>query len=336
MFANQDIAQLQSLIAQRGRVVIITHRLPDGDALGSSIGWMQYLTLKGCETSFVSPTLYTDNLKWIPGTDAVICYDDPLHKQRATELIATADVIYCLDFNALSRIEEVGVLVAASTATLVMIDHHLEPEAFAALTFSDTSYAATAEMVYDLIQQMGDETLITSDMATCIYTGLATDTGFFQHSNTSPNVFRVAAALTALGAAPAIISDKICNVYDERRLRYYGEMLSQKLKVVKPGKVAYISVPQIDARRFNLQLGDNEGLVNYPFRIKGVELTALFTEERDKIKISLRSKGDIDVNQFARKYFSGGGHKNAAGGKSLVNLNETLNIFEQAVIEIVN
>ncbi|MBS1624960.1 MAG: DHH family phosphoesterase [Bacteroidetes bacterium] len=323
MINHDNIHALRMLLSTPRRCVIVTHPRPDADAIGSSLGWRRYLELKGHSATFISPTHYTANLAWIKGTEHLLDYEDEKQNRIARQKVAEAEVIFVLDFNVQARAEKMADLLIQSTATKVMIDHHQQPEGFAAITFSDTTYAATAEMVYDVICALGDEALIDADIAEDLYAGLVADTGFFQHSNTTPNVFKVASGLIAHGASPDYVSDKINNVFDERRLHYFGYALLEKLKVVNDGRVAYISIGQSEARRFNLQLGDNEGLVNYAFKISSVKLSVLFSEERDKVKISFRSKDDIDVNAFARKYYEGGGHRNASGGKSLLNMEET-------------
>jgi phosphoesterase RecJ-like protein len=323
MINQANIDALRALLSSPKKCVIVTHPRPDADAIGSSLGWKHYLEKKGHTAAFISPTHYTGNLAWIKGSENILDFEDTKHNKIAKEKIAEADLIFFLDFNVIARAEKVADLLIASTAPKVMIDHHQQPEAFAAITFSDTTYAATAEMIYDVITGLGDEDLIDPTIAENLYAGLVADTGFFQHPNSTANVFKVASGLIAHGASPDYVSDKVNNIFDERRLHYFGFALLEKLKVVNDGKVAYMSIGQSEARRFNLQLGDNEGLVNYPLKIQGVVLSVLFSEEREKVKISFRSKGDIDVNTFARKYFEGGGHKNASGGRSLIGMEET-------------
>jgi phosphoesterase RecJ-like protein len=333
MINQESIQALRELLQNPKKCVIVTHPRPDADAIGSSLGWKHYLEKKGHTVSFVSPTHYTANLSWIKGSEWIIDYEDNKGMALAKTKIAEAEVIFCLDFNNIARLEKPGEPVAESKAVKVMIDHHLQPEPFD-ISFSNTSYAATCEIIYDIIDGFGDTELIDAKIAENLYAGLVSDTGFFQHPNTTPNVHKVAGALIARGADPAYVSDKVNNIFDSRRLHYFGYALLEKLKVVNDGKVAYISIGQSEARRFNLQLGDNEGLVNYPFKIQGVEVAVLFSEEREKVKISFRSKGDIDVNTFARKYFEGGGHKNAAGGKSLIGMEETEKKFIELVKEL--
>ena len=334
MIDQTQIAALRELLSSPINGVIVTHPRPDADAIGSSLAWKQYLEQKGHSIAFVSPTHYTQNLAWIHGADQILDYEDEKHAPLARKLIAEAQVIFCLDFNAASRLEKLTDVIAANTAPRVMIDHHQQPEAFAHITFSDTSYAATCEMICDIIYDMGDTALLSQPIAENLYAGLVADTGFFQHPNSTPNVHRVAATLISHGARPQYVSDRINNVFDERRLHYFGYALLEKLRVIHDGRVAYISIGNADARRFNLQLGDNEGLVNYPFKIQGVEIVALFSEERDKVKISFRSKEHIDVNTFARKYFEGGGHKNASGGRSMIGMEATEKKFEELIKEL--
>jgi len=301
----------------------VSHKNPDGDALGSSLAWLFFLQKLGHDVVFVSPNDYSKNLSWIPGTDVVFAYDNVTQKPTIQERITHADLICCLDFNALTRIEELGELIKKAKGTKVMIDHHQQPEDFAALPFSNTSYCATAEMVHDIIVDLGFENLIDDKIALCLYTGLTTDSGFFQFNSTTPNALRVAASLVEKGARPEYVSEKVNNIFKEHRLRFFGFCLHEKLKLVNGGKVAYMMLSQAEIKKFNLQSGDSEGLVNYPFKIESVQVAVYFSEDTDKIKISFRSRGEVDVNTFARKNFEGGGHTNAAGGKSLLTLEAT-------------
>lgn len=330
-FTPSDIATLQDLLAEPKQIVITTHRNPDGDALGSSLGWKMFLEKLGHEVSFISPNAYTDNLKWIPGTKDILVYETEIGKKLCEAKIAAAAVIFCLDFNALTRLEELGKVIASSTAYKVMIDHHRQPEDFASLAFSNTNYCATAEMIYDIIEDVNGTHLVDADTATCLYTGLCTDNGFFQFNNTTPNAHKVAARLIERGAKPEYVSEKINNIFREKRLRFFGYCLHEKLKLTKDGKVAYMMLSQQELKRFNLQSGDSEGLVNYPFKIEGVMVSAYFSEEPDRIKISFRSREEIDVNTFARTFFEGGGHRNAAGGKSHDSLEKTEKRFLDAL-----
>ncbi len=328
------IQSLKDLLSRPKKVVIVSHRNPDGDALGSSLAWKSYLEKKGHTVNFISPTSFTTNLKWIPGTETIVVCENGKGWKKSEALIAEAEVIFCLDFNAVSRLENMAMLINKSTAVKVMIDHHLEPEDFASIVFSDTKYCSTAEMVCDIICDLEDAALIDQPMAECLYVGLATDNGFFQFNNTTPNAHRVAAVLLEKGARPDYVSEKINNIFRETRLRFFGYCLHEKLKLVNDGKVAYMLVTQAEIKKFNLQGGDSEGLVNYPFKIEGVLMSAYFSEEPDRVKISFRSRGKIDVSTFSRTYFEGGGHRNAAGGKSLLNLEETEQKFLEKLSSI--
>ncbi len=322
-FNKASVDKLREILSQPKKIVIVTHRNPDADALGSSLGWKFFLESLKHAVAVISPNTITSNLKWIQGFDSVLVYEYRALKKVSEEKIKSADVVFCLDFNALSRLENLGEVIKKSSAIKIMIDHHQQPEDFAAITFSDVKYCATSEMLYDIIAGLNQTDLIDSRIAECLYVGLATDNGFFQFNNTTPNAHTVAAALIAKGAKPDYVSEKVNNVLRETRLRFFGYCLNEKLKLVNGGKVAYILVSQAEIKKFNLQAGDSEGLVNYPFKIEGVVVSAYFSEEQDRIKISFRSRGKVDVNTFARTYFEGGGHTNAAGGKSFFGLEET-------------
>ncbi|MDB5284820.1 MAG: hypothetical protein JWO06_3895 [Bacteroidota bacterium] len=318
-FPHAEITKLKEILSLPKNVVIVTHRNPDGDALGSSLGFKIFLEKKGHEVSFISPNTYTSNLKWIPGTDSIMVYENGMGKKICEARIKSAELIFCLDFNALTRLETLGEAIKISTAYKVMIDHHQQPENFADLAFGNVKYCATAEMIYDIIADMGETDLLDDKIAECLYTGIVTDNGFFQFNNTTSNAHQVAAALIDKGARPDYVSEKVNNVFRESRLRFFGYCLNEKLKLVKNNQVAYIMIGQAEIKKFNLQSGDSEGLVNYPFKIEGVKVSVYFSEEPDRIKISFRSRGDIDVNTFARTFFEGGGHRNAAGGVSNAN-----------------
>lgn len=329
---QEFIKGVANLILDKKKSVIVTHRQPDGDAMGASLAWLLFLRNQGCDAHFVSPTDITRNLDWLPNYSEAISFEQEKGKKLAIELLQSAEAIYCLDFNAISRLEELGKLIAASTATKVMIDHHREPESFAQLVFSDVRYAATCEMIFETIQGLEKCNEINKNIATLLYAGLCTDTGFFQFNNTTPNVMQVAGKLIEKGAQPDYVSEMVNNVFHERRLNFFGYCLDRKLKLTCNGKVAYMMVSAKEIKRFHLQNGDSEGLVNYPFKIKGVEMTAYFSEEGDKVKVSFRSRGNVlDMNLFARNHFEGGGHFNASGGKCYLSLEQTEVKFLQAL-----
>ncbi len=308
------------------KVVILTHFKPDADALGSSLGLCGYLKKKGHTVNVITPSDYPDFLTWMPGNNEVLIFQKEKPK-AADDLIANADAIFCLDFSSLQRINELGVMVQKSKAKKVLIDHHLEPEAFADFEQWDQTAASTAELVYRLIADLGEENLVDANIANCLYAGLMTDTGGFRHPNTTIEVFDTASALVRHGADPAKVSKLIYDTNTLERLRLMGYVLSEKLQVLPQYKTAYITLSSEDLKKFSSQTGDTEGLVNYGLSIKGVRLSVLISDRKENIKLSFRSLGEFSVNEFARKHFDGGGHKNAAGGQTSTTLEETLKKF---------
>ncbi len=331
---QENLSALQQLIDTTKKSVIITHPNPDGDAFGSVLAWSAFLRKFGHETTVISPPNYTKNFKWLKGFETILAFEKEADQKIAVEKIVNCDAIYCLDFNAISRLELLSEPIQKATQPKVIIDHHHQPEDFAKILFSNTKYAATCELLYDMMVGLGSDDLIDQEIAESLYTGLVTDTGFFAYSNTTPNVHKVAGALITKGVSTEYINDKVLNIFSENRLRYFGYCLLNNVKVTQGGKVAYITVSKEEARKFNLQSGDNEGLVNYPFKIEGVRMTALFTEEPSKVKISFRSKDTVDVNTFARNHFAGGGHTNAAGGRSFLSLDETEKMFLEKLSDL--
>lgn len=302
------------------------HPKPDADALGSSLGLAGYLKKKGHSVTVISPTDYPAFLSWMPGNNEVLVFQQPF-LEKVTAAISQADMIFCLDFSNLSRINEIGKLVAQSPAKKVLIDHHLEPEQFADFECWDSSAASTAELVYELIMNLDDKAQIDTPIAECLYAGLMTDTGSFRHGNTTHKVFVVASELVALGANPSHVSKLIYDNNSIERLRLMGFVLNKKLQVVPEYHTAYIILTKDELKEFGSQNGDTEGLVNYGLSIKDIVFSVLIYERKDNIKLSFRSLGDFSVNEFAKKNFEGGGHKNAAGGQTTLPLNETIKKF---------
>ncbi|MFC2126245.1 bifunctional oligoribonuclease/PAP phosphatase NrnA [Bacteroidota bacterium] len=309
------------------KIVITTHHKPDADGLGSSLGLMGYLCKKGHECTVISPTDYPDFLSWMKGNESVVIYENG-EEERAKAIIDEADVIFCLDFNSLKRIDGLGDYLEKSSALKVLIDHHLEPEKFADFEFYDVEAAATAELVYELIVKMDDRNLIDRDIAESLYAGIMTDTGQFKHNNTTQNVHYVTASLMELGADTSKVGTLIYDTNSFDRLKFIGFALSQRLKFLPEYHTAYFVISADDLNRFNSKTGDTEGLVNYALSLDDAVMGALIMERDGQVRISLRSKGDFSVNEFARKHFDGGGHMNAAGGNSYVSLEETVEKFE--------
>lgn len=322
----QNIQAFKEYLSVNRKVLIITHFKPDADALGSSLGLAGYLKKKNHNVTVITPSDYPDFLSWMPGNPDVVIFTKDKSKdiERRT---AESDIIFCLDFSSLKRINDLGELVERSPAKKVLIDHHLEPEAFADFVQWDDHAASTAELVYALIKELDDEAEVDRDIANCLYAGLMTDTGGFRHSNTTKKVFETAAALVDHGAEPAMVSKLIYDTNSLERMRLMGFVLNEKLNVIPEYRTAYIALRTEDLKKYSSQTGDTEGLVNFGLSVKGIKLAVLISERKENIKLSFRSLGDFSVNDFARKHFDGGGHKNAAGGQTTLTFDETLKKF---------
>ena len=327
----ENIEGFKKLLTGSKEVVITVHTNPDADALGSALGWASILEKQGHKVTVISPNEYPDFLKWMKGNENVVVFEKAV--EQATSLVGQAEVIFCLDFSDLQRIGELGELVRTSAAAKVMIDHHLEPENFADFEQWSTEAGATAELIYDLCEELGWTDLISPEEADCLYSGVMTDTGGFRHPNTTKHIHEVVAKLIEAGAHTAKVAKLIYDTNTESRLRFMGFTLSQRLVVMKEYQAAYIYITLDDQKKFNVQKGDTEGLVNYALSIAGITLAAMFTESKDMVKISFRSVGSFSVNEFARKYFNGGGHANAAGGRSDEKIQDTVERFKALVIE---
>ena len=310
-----DIASLAALLEQPKKIVITTHHKPDGDALGSSLGLYNYLIQRGHHAKVITPTDYPQYFDWMPGNGEVIIYTD--HVEQSNELVAEAELIFCLDFNALSRINELGEQVQNSNAYKIMIDHHLEPQDFDDYRYWNINACATAQLVYDFIAiELNDKALVNKDVATCLYTGIMTDSGSFRLPNTTAAVHRVVADLIDAGAVNWRIHELVYDSATENRLRFLGHCLANKLVVLPEFNAAYISVTADELKKYDINTGDTEGIVNYALSISGIKLAAFMVQRKDKVKLSLRSRGEFPANEICKKYFNGGGHRNAAGGQS--------------------
>jgi bifunctional oligoribonuclease and PAP phosphatase NrnA len=317
-----DIEAIGDLLRHPHRILITTHQNPDADAMGSSLGLAGYLRQKGHSVTVVTPTDYPQNLAWMPGNEAVIDFTENKRTQ-VEQFVAEADTIFCLDFSALERIRELAPMVRQARATKVMIDHHLEPEAFADLAYWDTGAAATAQLIFQLVEELGEEHLINADVATCLYAGLMTDTGSFRHSNTTPAVHRMAAAMLERGIDVAQIHRQIFDGNSLDKLRLLGYVLNEKMRVLPEHKFAYVTLSADELRRFRSKTGDTEGIVNYALSVEGVVAAAILIDRGEEIRLSFRSVGDYSVRDLVAAHFNGGGHKNAAGGRSKLSLAET-------------
>ncbi|BAU52052.1 DHH family phosphoesterase [Mucilaginibacter gotjawali] len=327
-----SIASLIELLAQPQKIVITTHHKPDGDAIGSSLGLYNYLIQQGHHVTVITPTDYPTYFNWMPGNDGVVIYTE--HPEECAALVSEAKIIFCLDFNALGRINELGELVGKSAAYKVMIDHHLEPEDFDDYRYWNIGACATAQLVYTfIVEELKHKELVNKDVASCLYAGILTDSASFHLPNTTSAVHRITADLIDAGAVNWRIYDLVYNNSPENRLRFLGLCLSERLEVLYEFNTAIFHVTKQDLEKYDIQTGDTEGIVNYALSIAGIKLAAFIIERKDKVKLSLRSKGDIPANAICRKYFNGGGHFNAAGGHSEDSLENVINQFKQILPE---
>lgn len=328
---ESSIVRLKELIDNSQQISLITHPNPDGDALGSALALYHALVPLNKTVKAIVPNDFPSFLSWMPGSGEMLIYD---HSKAGTEAyIRNSDLIICLDFNTLKRIERLTPVVKASGAGLVLIDHHLDPDPGFDLQISYTVASSTSELVYDVIKRMKMMPDDTSQLADCIYVGIMTDTGSFSYSCNHPRPYEITAELVANGLDTALIHNLVYDTFSEDRLRLLGHLLSKRMKVLPEYGAAYISLSLSDQKKYNFQVGDSEGIVNYALSIQGIRLAAFFTEKKELVRVSLRSKGNMSVNTLARKYYNGGGHKNAAGGNSFVSLRKTENDFVRMLSE---
>jgi nanoRNase/pAp phosphatase (c-di-AMP/oligoRNAs hydrolase) len=329
----QDIQAIQLLLATPKKIAIIPHRGPDGDAMGSTLGLYHFLLKNNHHPVVVSPNEFPDFLAWMPGSETVKIYEKD--KENCTKILEEAELIFTLDFNALHRVGEMENVLAKLKAPFIMIDHHQKPDEYAAFTYSDTSFGSTCEMLYNFILFLDKKEDIDKTIGTCIYTGILTDSGSFRFPKTTGTTHRIIAELIDLGVENTLIPTLLFDNSSYDRLQLLGRAL-QNMKLLKEHKTTYITLTQDELNSFNYTKGDTEGFVNYGLSIKGIIFTAIFIENKDEkiIKISFRSQGDFDVNQFARDHFNGGGHRNAAGGKSEVSMEETVRKFEDLITKL--
>ncbi len=294
--------------------------------MGSTLGLYHFLRKNNHEAIVISPNEFPDFLAWLPGSETVKVFEKD--KENCTTLLQEAEIIFTLDFNAFHRTGEMEKVLEVLDTTYIMIDHHQKPDDYAKYMFSNTSFGSTCEMIYHFINYLEQKDQIDKTIGTCIYTGILTDSGSFRFPNTTGNTHRIVAELIDLGVENTIIPNLLFDNSSYNRLQLLGQAL-QNLKVIPDHKTSYITLTQEELDNFNHTKGDTEGIVNYGLSIKGILFTAIFIENRDEniIKISFRSQGDFDVNEFARAHFNGGGHRNAAGGKSTVSMEQTVAKF---------
>ena len=330
----EDIEAVKQLLASTKKIVIIPHRNPDGDAMGSTLGLYHFLKKKGHTPTVISPNEFPDFLTWLPGSDTVKVFERD--NGAAVNALKEAELVFTLDFNNLSRTgDAMEPVLAKLSVPFIMIDHHQEPGDYAVVTFSDTSYGSTCEMVYHFISGLGETELIDKTIASCLYTGIVTDSGSFRYPSTTGDTHRIVAEFIDKGIDNPGIHSLLFDNHSHSRIQILARSL-QNMKLLPEYKTSYTWLSHEDLASFGHNKGDTEGIVNYGLSVKGIILTAFFTENKDEgiIKISFRSKDGLDVNQYARKYFNGGGHINAAGGRSGESLDDTIQKFIATLADI--
>ena len=328
---HDNISKLKTYIGKSDKIVIVSHELPDGDAIGSSLGLYHYLmSFDKKSIKIVVPNNFPEFLKWMPGAKDIIIYEQ--YPDFAVQLISEADVLFCLDFNAVKRVGKVASAIMASDARKVMIDHHPEPEDFCKLVISHPEMSSTSELVFRAICALGDVDMIEKDAAECFYTGMMTDTGSFSYNSNSSEIYVVVSELIKKGIDKDHIYRMVNQVYSESRLRLMGYVLYEKMRVYPDKQAALFTLRQDELNRFKYKSGDTEGFVNLPLSIDGISFSVFLREETNLIKVSLRSVGDFPCNKFAATYFNGGGHKNASGGEFHGSLDEAVKVFEEGLL----
>lgn len=324
---DKDIQEVKKLLSKPKKIIIVSHRNPDGDAFGSSLALYHYLLKGHHEVTVVSPNDSPDFLKWLPNQDKIVVFDEKV--DEATNLLQDAEIVFTLDFNALHRVgNQMQSVLEKISPIFIMIDHHEQPDDYAKFTYSDPTIASTCEMIYHFLDSLGDLDCIDNNIASCIYTGIVTDTGSFKYAATSSATHLIIAKLLDVGIDHTKIHNRLYDTNSFNRLQLLGKALNN-LKVLHEYKTAYITISQQELNSHNFKKGDTEGFVNYGLSVEGILFAVIFIEDQKQgiIKMSLRSKGNFSVNNFARNHFNGGGHLNAAGGRSEVPLKDTVKQF---------
>lgn len=328
----KPVSEIFALLPEPRNVVITFHQKPDADAMGSALGLYNFLIRFNDNVTVISPTNWAGFLSWMPGAKKVLDFE--IQNEKAVKALEEAEWLFCLDFNVLSRTRNMEPVIQNLSCTKILIDHHQQPqtEAFD-YGISDTSKSSTAEMVFDFIVNSGHSEKINAEVSECLYAGVMTDTGSFRFNSTSADVHRMVAKLKEKGLDHSKIHENLFDNFMEGRFRFFGNTLLNRMEIFYEYNTALIAIPQKDLIKYNVKTGDTEGLVNFPLSIKGIKLAAVIIDRGDERKSSFRSKGGFDVNTFARKYFNGGGHFNAAGGRNTEPLDEVIAKFKKAIRE---
>lgn len=322
---------LAEYLGQSRNIVITTHHKPDGDALGSSLALAGVLKKAGHHVEVVSPSEFPAFLNWMKGSEQVI--DFIKNPEKAKKVFSNAELICCLDFNDPKRVEGMNDILMNAPGHRLLIDHHLDPKDFCKYVFSDPKTPSTCELVYQLLEVLNLEDKIQKDEAECLYAGIMTDTGSFRFNSVRPLTHQIVARLLEAGARNDFVHEKVYDTFSENRLRFLGHTLLNCMFVLPEYKTVYFRCTQSEMDQYGHEPGDLEGIVNYGLSIRGIIVSVLFSERDKLVKISFRSKGDFSVKQIAEKYFDGGGHRNAAGGRSSSALDDTINKFKSILSE---
>lgn len=328
----KPISEIYSQLNVPKNIAITFHQKPDGDAMGSGLGLCNFLVQLGHTVSVVSPTNWAAFLKWMPGAKQVIDFE--MNTDKAMGALKKADWLFCLDFNVLSRTRKMEPVIKELSCVKILIDHHQQPQVDEFdYGVSDTSKSSTAEMVFDFIKESGYDDKINIPVAECLYAGVMTDTGSFRFNAATADVHTMVARLKETGFVHSQVHENLFDNFMESRFRFFGNTLLNRMEIFYEYNTALIAIPQSDLIKFNVKTGDTEGLVNFPLSIKGIKLAVVIIDRGDERKSSFRSKGGFDVNTFARKYFNGGGHFNASGGKNSESLEEVVKQLKEAIKE---
>ena len=333
VISQANIDHVEKWFERADKIVIVSHVSPDGDAIGSSLGLWHFLNSQDKTVHVIVPNAFPDFLKWMPGAKEVIQYNR--YKEFADKLIMEADVICCLDFNVLSRIDEMEEIVRVSPGRKMIVDHHLYPGDFARIVISHPQISSTSELVFRLICQLGNFSDITKEAAECIYTGMMTDTGGFTYNSNDREIYLIIGELLSKGIDKDEIYRNVFNTHSEGRLRLMGYVLYEKMQVFPQFNAALITLTREEQKKFQYKKGDTEGFVNMPLSMKGICFSVFLREdtEKDMIKVSLRSVGTFPCNEVATEFFNGGGHLNASGGEFYGPMEDAVALFKQALVK---
>ena len=330
---SQQLEQLKALIGESQNIIITCHQNADGDALGSSLGWAEYLKTQGKEPTIIVPDQYPDYLHWLPNTEKIVRYDK--HREQADLLLKIADLVFCLDYNTPSRVDEMETALCGSPAKKILIDHHLGPDVPAILTISHPEASSTSELVFRIVWQLGGFDLMTKHFATPIYCGMMTDTGGFTYNSSDPTIYYIISQLLTKDINKDRIYRNVYHNFSENRLRLTGFVMLERLVVDNERHASYYALHREDLKRFHFVKGDAEGLVNMPLQIKGHKLSISLredTERQNLVWVSLRSVDDFPCNKMAAEFFNGGGHLNASGGRLYCSIDEAVKVAQKAII----